>query len=134
MRLVEIGTHSRGAIFLNGMHLLTPELLLAVDTISKRFNGFFIGRYDIKCPDEESFKAGRNLRVLELNGATSEPTHIYDPSVSVIAAYRAMFEQWRLEYEIGSENRSRGARPLSALELIRLLRTGRPPAAALPLL
>lgn len=135
VRLVEIGTHSRGAVFLNGMHLYTPELLSAVDCISKQFRGFFLGRYDIKCPDEESFKAGRNLRVLELNGATSEPTHIYDPSVSVLAAYRSLFAQWRLEYEIGSENRSRGARPLRALELIRLLRTGEPPARAVqPLL
>jgi membrane protein DedA with SNARE-associated domain len=128
VRLVDLGTHSRGAIFLDGMYLLTPELASAVDRISKRFDGFFLGRYDIKCPDEKSFRAGRNLRVLELNGATSEPTHIYDPAVSIIAAYRALFEQWRLEYEIGSENRMRGARPLSAMELIQLLRTGRPPA------
>lgn len=126
IRLVELGTHSRGAIFLDGMHLWTPELSAAVDHISKRFKGFFIGRYDIRCPDEESLQRGKHLRILELNGATSEPTHIYDPSVSIVAAYRAMFEQWRCEYQIGNENRRLGARPLSARQLIRLLRTGRP--------
>lgn len=126
MRLVELGTHSRGAVFLDGSYLLTPALLNAVEQISRRFDGFYLGRFDIKVPDEESLKRGENLKVLELNGATSEPTHIYDPNVSLFAAYRAMFEQWRLEYQIGSENRMRGAVPLTAGQLIRLLRTGRP--------
>lgn len=130
MRLVELGTHSRGAVFLDGSHLLTPDLLNAVERISRRFAGFYLGRFDIKCPDEESLKQGKNLCVLELNGATSEPTHIYDPRLSIIAAYRSMFQQWRLEYEIGSENRARGAVPLTARQLIRLLHTGRPESPA----
>jgi hypothetical protein len=37
-------------------------------------------------------------------------------------AYRTLFEQWTLAYQIGGANIARGARPLGLRELIRLLR------------
>jgi hypothetical protein len=61
------------------------------------------------------------IRILELNGVTSEPTHIYDPAVSVIDAYRALFEQWRLAYAIGASNRQKGFQPMTVREMISLL-------------
>jgi hypothetical protein len=47
--------------------------------------------------------------VLELNNVTSEATHIYDPGIGLFEAYRVLFEQWRLAFEIGAENFRRGA-------------------------
>jgi hypothetical protein len=40
--------------------------------------------------------------------------------VSVRDAYRALFEQWRLAFEIGAENAARGARVTSVAGLLRL--------------
>jgi hypothetical protein len=62
-------------------------------------------------------RAGRNLKVIELNGVTSEATSIYDPRNSVLAAWRVLFAQWRIAFEIGAQNRKRGARPAGVWRL-----------------
>lgn len=117
--LVELGTHSRGAVFRNGRFVLSPALEAAVDDVAQRFKGFFFGRFDVRTPSIEAFRAGF-FRVVELNGVTSEPTHIYHPGAPLRAAYRALFEQWRLAFEIGAENRARGLATTPLRTLVRL--------------
>jgi membrane protein DedA with SNARE-associated domain/pimeloyl-ACP methyl ester carboxylesterase len=118
--LVELGTHCRGALFLDGTaELATPELTAAVDAISQTFPGFYFGRYDIRCPSADDLRAGRNLRIIELNGVTSEATAIYDPRNSPFHAWRLLCRQWRLCYEIGAANRDRGAQPIMLRQAIR---------------
>jgi hypothetical protein len=123
VQLVEIGTHCRGAIFLDGSYAITPALEETIEKIARAFDGFFFGRFDIRVPTVEEFMAGKNLKVIELNGVTSEATHIYDPKLSLIDAYRVLFEQWRIAFEVGYQNRERGARPSSMMELIRMIRS-----------
>lgn len=122
VQLVEIGTHCRGAMFLDGAEVMTQELSEAIDRISKKFEGFYFGRYDIRTPSVEDFKRGQNFKVVELNGVTSEATSIYDPRNSLWQAYRVLLKQWRIAFEIAEENRKAGARPLPLRELVRLLR------------
>ncbi len=118
--LTELGTHCRGSLFLDGTeNLLTPELTAAVDALSKHFEGYYFGRYDIRCPTPEDLRAGRNLRVIELNGVTSEATSMYDPKHSVLFAWATLCRQWRLCFAIGAANRARGARPESLANLLR---------------
>jgi membrane protein DedA with SNARE-associated domain len=112
VRLVEIGSHSRGAIFLDGSGYETPELLAAVDAVAQCHPGFYFGRFDLRTPSLADFQAGR-FSVLELNGVSAEATHIYDPAVSIWEAYRVLFQQWSLAFEIGAANRASGARPLT---------------------
>jgi hypothetical protein len=104
VQLVEVGSHCRGAVFVDGSEYLTEALTRQVDEVARTFPGFYFGRFDVRSPSLEHFMRGEFL-VLELNGVSSEPTHIYDPKVSIIDAYRAMFEQWRLAFLIGAENR-----------------------------
>ncbi len=122
VQLVEIGTHCRGAIFLDGGYAITPALEAVIDRIARTFDGFFFGRFDIRVPTLEDFMLGRNLKVVELNGVTSEATHIYDPKLSLWQAYRVLFEQWRIAFEIGDRNRAAGVRPTPPLELLRMTR------------
>ena len=122
VQLVEIGTHCRGAIFLDGSKMITPALQEAIQGIAEGFDGFFFGRFDIRVPSTEDFMAGRNLKVIELNGVTSEATHIYDAGLGPFNAYRVLFQQWRIAFEIGQRNRDRGARPTSGRELLRMVR------------
>lgn len=121
VQLVEIGTHSKGALFLDGGWIKTPELETKIDEISCSFDGFYFGRFDIRTPSVDDFKAGRNFKIVELNGVTSEATHIYDPRNSLIDAYRVLFEQWRLAFEIGAKNRELGVIPSTLRELFRML-------------
>ena len=132
VQLVEIGTHCRGAIFLDGGDTITPALEDVIDQIAKSFDGFFFGRFDIRVPSRQDFMAGRNLQIIELNGVTSEATHIYDPKLSLFDAYRVLFQQWRIAFEIGDRNRARGIPPASVGELLSAAREYRRLAQSYP--
>lgn len=119
VRLVELGTHCRGAVFLDGGRIKTEKLEAAIDHICQQFDGFYFGRFDIRTPNEEEFRQGRNFKVIELNGVTSEATSIYDPKNSVFAAYRILFAQWRIAFEIGAQNRERGSQPTPLRTLLK---------------
>jgi|CXWL01.1.fsa_nt_gi pimeloyl-ACP methyl ester carboxylesterase/membrane protein DedA with SNARE-associated domain len=116
--LVELGTHCRGAIFLDGGAVVTPELAATIDRISKTFTGFHFGRYDVRATSLAALQRGE-LKVIELNGVTAEATSIYDPRHTLREAYATLREQWRLAFEIGAWHRDRGVRPSSAPSLIR---------------
>ena len=119
--LVEIGNHCRGTTFRDGRSLATPELARRIDEIGNAIDGFYFGRLDLRAPSLEDFRGGRGLRVLEVNGVTSEATHIYEPGASLLAGWKTIFDQWRLAFEIGRENAARGAPVASLTDLIRLL-------------
>ena len=121
VQLVELGTHSRGALFLDGAWLKTAAMEAAIDRVSKNFDGFYFGRYDIRVPSVEAFQQGRDFKVIELNGVTSEATSMYDPKNSILTAWRVLCEQWRIAFEIGAQNRARGCKPASIAELLRLI-------------
>jgi hypothetical protein len=105
-------------MFLDGAWVNTPELEDAIDRISRSFEGFYFGRFDLRAESIDEFKRGRNFKVIELNGVTSEATSIYDPGNTIFKAYRTLFDQWRIAFEIGALNRSRGVRPSSLRELM----------------
>jgi len=116
--IASLGTHCLGAIFSEGEDLRTPALEAEVDRISRVYEGFYFGRYDVRAESEEALRAGE-FRIIELNGVTSEATNIYDARSSLGEAYRVLFEQWRLAFEIGAANRARGHASSGALELAR---------------
>jgi hypothetical protein len=133
LKLVETGNHAQGCIFRNGMHLHTNPLERAIDEISQSLPGFFIGRYDVRYQNEGDFKQGRNFQIIELNGATSEATSIYDARNSLFSAYRTLFRQWRLVFAIGARNRANGHAPSSVMMLWRNWRQYSAAALSYPL-
>jgi len=132
VQLVELGTHSLGAVFVDGSWIVTPELERAIDEISRVYEGFWFGRYDLRAPDVDALKRGEGFKIIELNGVTSESTQIYDPKFGLFEAWRILFRQWEIAFEIGRRNRERGARPASLLELLRLMRAYRRSARTHP--
>ena len=124
--LIDIGTHSRGAVFLDGGHLRTDEFECRIDAICGGVDGFYFGRFDIRAENLNEMRDGRNFKIIELNGVTSESTNIYDPRYSLIDAYRILFRQWRIAFEIGTENIKLGARRTSILDLMRMTLGARP--------
>jgi pimeloyl-ACP methyl ester carboxylesterase len=129
--LGDCGSHCRGAEFLDGRRHHSLALADAVETVARRFDGFYFGRFDVRAASAEAFARGE-FTVIELNGVTSEPTHIYDPAIGLLDAYRSLFEQWSLAYAIGAENARAGAAVTPAWQLIQatvsaLRRTARTP-------
>jgi len=122
IRLVEAGNHCQGCIFRDGSDLMSKGLHERIDEISRRIPGFFIGRYDIRYSSEDDLASGK-FKIIELNGAASEATNIYDERNSLFSAYRTLYKQWELVFRIGRANCDRGHRTPSALGLLKDVRT-----------
>jgi membrane protein DedA with SNARE-associated domain len=122
VRLIEIGTHSKGAIFKDGSWMITEELEHAVDALCRDVEGFHFGRFDVRAESFERLKNGQ-FKIIELNGVTSESTNIYDPRYNLFDAYRILFRQWKLAFLIGKANRNRGAKPITLRQFFRLIWT-----------
>ncbi len=121
IQIVDIGTHSRGAIFVDGGWLRTPKLEQTIDEICRGFSGFYFGRFDIRARSFDDLMTGQDFKIVELNGVTSESTNIYDKRFSLWGAYRILFRQWAIAFEIGSQNRASGVTPTPIADLFKLV-------------
>jgi membrane protein DedA with SNARE-associated domain len=121
VQIIDIGTHSLGAIFLDGGWMKTDILEEKIDKICQGFQGFNFGRFDIRVKSFEDFKHAKNFKIIELNGVTSEATNIYDKRNSLFDAYKILFRQWKIAFEIGVENKKLGAHQTSTIDLIKLI-------------
>jgi hypothetical protein len=121
-QLAITGNHAQGTLFRDGSHLLTSALAERIDAIARAYHGFCVGRFDIRYKTVEDFKAGRNLAIVELNGASAESTNIYDPGASLLDAYQQLFRQWSIVFGIGAANRAKGFQTSSSRRLIKLVR------------
>lgn len=122
LQLAIAGNHAQGTLFRDGRHLMTPALEDRIDRIAQSVPGFFIGRFDIRYSNVERFKAGHDLAIVELNGATAESTNIYDPGGSLFSAYRQLLRQWSLVFAIGAANLAAGAEASSTSRVVSLIR------------
>ncbi|CAG1007963.1 Pimeloyl-[acyl-carrier protein] methyl ester esterase [Phycisphaerales bacterium] len=114
LRLAQSGNHCQGTLFRDGADLITPDLSATIDRLSRGFRGGLdVGRFDIRYESDAALRRGEGFQIVELNGVTGESTNLYDPSKSLRWAYRVLFGQWRLLFELGAWRRSQGARPMT---------------------
>jgi len=106
--LVPYGNHARGAMFLDDTHLVDKELTASIDAVCKQINGFYYGRLDVRYKSWEDLRNGKNLGIVEVNGAGSEPTHIYDPKHSIFFAWKEIIRHWNILCKISMINHSKG--------------------------
>lgn len=112
-RLAFAGSHSRGAIFRDGTHLVTDALRDRIDAIARSIPEFWFGRFDVRFAEIDELRRGEGFTILECNGAGAEATHIWDARVRLRDAYGTLFRQFALLWLIGARNRARGHRPES---------------------
>lgn len=122
IRLAFAGSHSRGTIFRDGTGYATDAMRAAFDRIADGLPDFHFGRFDVRAASLDALREGRDFKILEINGAGGEATHIWDRNMTLGRAYKALFEQFKLAYEIGAMNRERGHRATPVREVIRLWR------------
>ena len=106
--LVPYGNHARGAKFLDYSHLISPELTKVIDDMCLQIDEFYVGRMDLMYNSCEELEQGKSFAIVELNGAASEPTHIYDPKHSLFFAWKELAKHITYMYEISSANHKRG--------------------------
>ncbi len=114
--LVPYGNHARGAKFIDVSHWADAAFTKTWDTIFKQIPEFYFGRLDIMYSNLEDLKAGKNFSIVELNGAGSEPTHIYDPAHSLFFAWKEIARHFKLLCAISIKNHERGFRYLTVKE------------------
>jgi hypothetical protein len=102
--LVPYGNHVRGAKFVDDSHLVNEELTNTIDKVCKKIDGFYYGRLDIRYNTWQELKQGKSFSIIELNGAGSEPTHIYDPKHSVFFAWKEIIKHWNILYRVSKLN------------------------------
>ena len=119
IRLAFAGSHSRGAIFRNGTHLVTAAMEARFDAISQAMPEFHFGRFDIRFADFSQVQRGEAFTILEVNGAGAESTHIWDRRTGLLQAWRDLMRQYRWLFEIGAANRARGFKPMSLAAFMR---------------
>jgi hypothetical protein len=102
------GNHIHGARFINLNHEIDQQLCDVFDGISNEAGQFYFGRYDLKCTSLEDLKAGKNINILEYNGAGAAMTHIFDRNMRYGAALKEIVRHWEHLYRIGKINHKNG--------------------------
>ncbi len=114
--LVPYGNHARGCLFIDDSHLTSPQLEQVFNRVCGEINGFNYGRLDIRYNTWQELLEGKNFSIIELNGAGSEPTHIYDPQHSIFFAWKEIIRHWQLLYAISMANKNKGIKAMSFTE------------------
>lgn len=109
IELVSVGNHCLGTKFIDGSHLINQKLSESFDRISKQVDGFYFGRFDLRCHTLADLENGV-VKIMELNGCGAEPSHIYSPGFPMRKAMKVMYFHWKDMYTVSIENRKKGMR------------------------
>ena len=122
VNLVPYGNHARGAKFLDRSDLISESLTNVIDEICSKIDGFYFGRIDLMYQDVEQLELGKHFSIVEVNGAASEPTHIYDPKHSLFFAWRELMRHVKMMFEISMMNKANGHSFLTFKEGVKQLK------------
>ncbi len=122
VRLVFTGNHVKGALFRDGTDHATAALAAAVERVAAAIPDFHFGRFDVRFASIAALRRGEGFRIIEINGTGSEATHVWDPDMTLRAAWAAELAHFGASWRIGAANRARGAQPTPLAELWRLWR------------
>lgn len=125
VRLSFAGNHFCGAIFRDGNAYVTRAMTERFDEIARAIPEFYFGRFDVRFKDLQDLRRGKDFTILEVNGASAEPVHIWDRGTRLSDAYRTLLRQFGLLFEIARRNRARGFTPVRLFDLARLFRRER---------
>ncbi len=115
-RLESLGNHRLGTMFINVEERINPVLSESISKLCESLSGFQYGRLDIKIQSWEDFEKLQNFWIIEVNGANSEPAHIYDPSYSIFKAWSSLLYHFNILAHLASERSSESFSSVSLRE------------------
>ena len=98
-----IGNYARGSKFENLSHEIDEALINSVHGFFQQVPGVNFARLDLKSDSLDTLRSG-TFRILEVNGAKSEPIHIYDPRLSFFDVFREISKHWMILFKIVKGN------------------------------
>ncbi|XVJ64845.1 MAG: D-alanine--D-alanine ligase [Lacibacter sp.] len=108
MILVPYGNHARGSKFLDWTEKADSVFIDNIDKVCRQIDGFFYGRLDMMYSSWEELRNGTGFHIIELNGAGSDPTHMYDPRHSIFFAWKEIVKHWLILFRISRLNHKKG--------------------------
>jgi hypothetical protein len=108
INLMPYGNHCRGSKFLNYSDKISDKLTAVLNEICLQIPEFYFGRLDIMYNTWDELENCKNFAIVELNGAASEPTHIYDPKHSIFFGWKTLAQHITMMYKISVMNHKRG--------------------------
>lgn len=102
--LHHVGNYSRGSKFYSVMDDLDDAVKQAMHEIFEYVPGIHFCRVDLKAASMAALKRGA-FKIMEVNGAKSEPLHIYDPSMSWRDRVKEIRHHWRFLIDLVKEQR-----------------------------
>lgn len=98
-----VGNYARGSKFENLNNEIDGALMCSIQQFFKHVPGMHFCRLDLKANSLAALKNGE-FKLLEINGAKSEPLHIYDPRMSFGSVLSAIREHWTILFRIVRSN------------------------------
>ena len=108
LNLIPYGNHARGAKFIDYNHLITDKLNETIENICKEIPHYYYGRLDIMYDSWDDLEQGKKFKLVEINGAGSEPIHIFDPKHSIFFAWKEIARHITYMYKISVQNHKLG--------------------------
>lgn len=119
--LEPIGNHCRGTEFVDECCKITDELHELFHENLKGMEGVNYCRLDLRTASWTALMNGE-FKVMEVNGVSAEPAHIYDTSVPLTKAYKDLFKHWSNMAGIAKSQIALGAKPERLTDTIGLVR------------
>ncbi len=119
--LENVGNHCRGTMFLDRNCEIDAEITGQMILLLRSMPEVYYGRFDMRVASWESLRVGKDIRILEFNGTSSDPAHIYQPGYSLRKAYRDMAFHWNVMYRISQQNKHLGHQPVTFKKIISAL-------------
>ena len=120
-----MGNHCNGTEFINRNDQISETLEVSMNSIMESMTGIYYGRFDIKVASLEDLNNLIDIKILEFNGITAEPIHIYDNSLGYLKSLLSFLNSWKYLYKISNYNKLRGIQPIKHVEMLRKLRLRR---------
>lgn len=115
IELHHIGNYSRGSKFYSLMNEKDERLISAMNNVFSNEVGIYFTRLDIKAHSLEHVRRG-DFKIMEINGAKSEPLHIYDPMYGFVQRIKDVRKHWKIMTRIVDEIKRKGYRFPSNIE------------------
>lgn len=119
----QIGNHCRGTRFINSNHLIDQRLIEVFSNISDQIPDLHYGRYDFKYNTMEELYQGHHIKILELNGVSSDPVHIFDQKTGLLQSIKDICIHLQILYDISVGNLLKGNKRASVLEVVKAMRS-----------
>jgi len=125
INLVPYGNHARGSKFTDATYRVNDKLTSAINNICTKVPEFYYGRMDIRFKSFHDLEMGGNFSIIELNGAGSDPTHIYDPEHSIFFAWKEIIRHLNMLHKVSLLNMKAGNKSLTFKEGLNMLKSNR---------